>query len=221
MAKAGLEPEFRNLLDERFAPPVAPAPPSRISADAGNGTADIAWSPSIFDGGSPVASYTVTSSRGDHATISADDFRRHGYLALSGLSNGTAYTFAVTAANASGTSAPSLPSLSVTPSAKAIEVPPAPARIQVWARDGKASVHFQAPASDGGSPVTAYVFTVNPGGRSVVCEGRSVLVLSGAHETFDVIDELPTGQTCTIAVAATNAAGTGPAMTSKPFVVVP
>jgi hypothetical protein len=93
--------------------------------------------------------------------------------------------------------------------------------VEVRARDGRASVHFQAPASDGGSPVTAYVFIVNPGSRRVAFGGRTALVLSGAHETFGVVDGLAAGRTYTIGVAAINAAGEGPAAEAKLFTAEP
>jgi hypothetical protein len=78
-----------------------------------------------------------------------------------------------------------------------------------------ASIHFGPPADDGGSPVTAYVVTINPGGRQVTLAGRKVLVLGGKHMTFDVVDGLENGKTYTFEVAAMNAAGTGEAAETR------
>jgi hypothetical protein len=58
---AGLEPEFKSLLDRHFAPATPPEPPSRVAAVAGNGYALVTWSPPVFVGESPVESYTVTA----------------------------------------------------------------------------------------------------------------------------------------------------------------
>jgi hypothetical protein len=79
-----------------------------------------------------------------------------------------------------------------------------------------ASIHFQAPENNGGSPIIGYAFTVQLAGRKVVFSGRSVLVLSGAHKTFGIVDGLKAGQFDHIDVAAINAAGEGEAASVKP-----
>lgn len=213
LRNAGLEPQYRDLLRERFGAASAPEPPQRVAAAVAPGEAFVAWNPPIFEGSAPVASYTVTSSRGQHLTVSAAQFARLGYVRFRGLQNGESYTFTVTATNAKGTSSPSLPSAAVTPGA-AIHVPGAPQRAFAHAGDGMASIHFQAPKDTGGSPVLAYVVTVLPGGRKVTFTGRKELTLDGRHTTFEVIDGLKNGQSYTFAVAAVNAAGAGAATTT-------
>ena len=107
---AGLEAAFRDITAERFAKPSPPEPPSRVAAWAGNGMAYVTWSPSIDQGGSPVESYTVRSSAGTEAQISADDFRKSAYVKVNGLANGRPLTFTVSASNREGKGVPSLPS---------------------------------------------------------------------------------------------------------------
>ena len=68
---------------------------------------------------------------------------------MSGLTNGIAYTFTVTATNIGGTSAPSDPSNAVTP----FGLPGAPTAVSATAGDGQARVQFTAPASNGGTPI--------------------------------------------------------------------
>jgi fibronectin type III domain protein len=224
LAGAGLEPAFRALLAEPSGPPVAPEPPRRVAAAAGAGFALVTWNPAIFEGGAPVESYTVTSSAGDRATLTAAEYSDRAFVRLDGLRNGVPYTFTVAATNAHGTSGPSLPSAPVTPEAKTIAPPSAPLHVEALLADGRASLHFQAPQSDGGTPITSYVFTVNPGGRRVVFAGRAVLALGlskpGArpgHTIFGVVDDLPAGPAYAFTVAAVNAAGEGaPASASIP-----
>jgi hypothetical protein len=108
-----------------------------------------------------------------------------------------------------------LPSETVTPNAGMIQLPSALEEVSAWAGDGMASIHFGPPADDGGSPVTAYVVTINPGGRQVTLDGRKVLVLGGKHMTFGVVDGLENGKTYTFEVAAMNAAGTGEAAKTR------
>ena len=218
---AGLEKEFRGPLQRSFGKLTAPESPSRVAAFAGNGYALVTWSPPVYEGGAPVESYRVTASTGAVATIPAADFLATSYLKIPGVANGKEITFTVTARNANGESAPSLPSRPVTPADRPMPLPAPPAKVTALAgASGMVSIHFQDPASVDkkapGAPVIAYAVTINPGGRKVIFTGRRVLALEGTtHTTFSVIDGLEPGQTYTFSVAAVNPAGEGmPAVTA-------
>jgi hypothetical protein len=96
----------------RTTPSTVPANPARPSATAGNADAVVTWT-APTTGGSPITGYTVTSSGTTPKTCTWTS----GPLSctVSGLTNGTAYTFTVAALNGFGTSAPSPPSVSATP----------------------------------------------------------------------------------------------------------
>ena len=209
---AGLEPAYRGLLSAAFAAPAAPTPSDRVSATAGDGFAYVAFTRPVSEGGSAVTRYTVTSSGGQQATISAADLRRLGYVKVGGLTNGTSYTFTVTATNATGTGPASLPSPPVKPATGTVTRPGAPTGLHVTGGDGAAAVFFKPPASTGGSPVIAYRVTASTGATATFT-GRLVLL---GKEAFAVFDGLSNGTAVTFTVAAVTAAGTGTTVTSGP-----
>jgi hypothetical protein len=94
----------------------APAVPSAPSASAGDGQATVNWS-APDDGGSTITKYTVTPYIGSGAQtpklVTGNPPATS--TTITGLTNGTAYTFKVSATNAIGTSADSAASNSVTP----------------------------------------------------------------------------------------------------------
>lgn len=93
----------------------APSAPSNVAATAGNAQATVTWT-APPDNGSPLTGFVVTASPGGQ-TASAGPAATSALV--TGLANGTTYTFTVTASNAAGTSPPSAPSNAVTPIVKA------------------------------------------------------------------------------------------------------
>jgi len=218
IANSGLQPAFRTLLHTPTTPPTTPEPPSRVAAFGKDSSAYITWSPSVFEGGSPVTSYIVTASDGTKTTISAAEFMQKAYVEMKGLTNGRDYTFTVKASNATGLSAPSLPSLPVHLRPFTIAAPGAPATASAVFEGDVASIHFQTPEFTGNkeeeAPITAYAVTILSSGRKVFFTGRNVIALQeGKHVTFNTLKLLP-GEKPRFSVAAVNAAGEG-----KPVVV--
>ncbi|MGH9206337.1 MAG: fibronectin type III domain-containing protein, partial [Acidimicrobiales bacterium] len=120
------------------------------------------------------------------------------------LTNGTAYTFTVSATNAVGTGSASSPSNSVTPTAPT--PPGAPTGVSASAGNGSASVNWTAPPN-GGSPITSY--TVTP---YIGTTAQTPTVISGSPPaTTATIAGLTNGTAYTFTVSATNAVGTGSA----------
>ena len=155
--------------------------PTNVLATAGNAQATIAFTAPASNGGSAITGYTVTSSPGGFTgTGSASP------ITVTGLTNGTAYTFTVIATNANGNSSPSSASNSVTPST----VPGAPTIGTATAGNAQATVTFTAPASNGGSAITGYTVTSNPGNFTGTGTASPITVTgltNGTAYTFTVI----------------------------------
>ncbi|GHV34343.1 hypothetical protein FACS1894187_04710 [Synergistales bacterium] len=84
--------------------------PTNVTATAGDARATVKFTAPANDGGAAITGYTATSSPdGKTATGTASP------ITVSGLTNGTTYTFTVTAANSKGSSEPSEVSNPVTP----------------------------------------------------------------------------------------------------------
>ncbi|MBP1231564.1 PKD repeat protein [Arthrobacter sp. PvP102] len=95
-----------------------PAAPTEATAVAGNASAIVSWT-APNNGGSAITSYTVTPYVGSaaQAPVQVTGNPPATSATVTGLANGTAYTFTVSATNAVGSSAPSAATAAVTPSA--------------------------------------------------------------------------------------------------------
>jgi len=161
----------------------------------------VAFTPPSNGGGSPITSYTVTSSPGGYtATGSASP------LVVSGLNGGTGYTFTVTATNAAGTSDASGSSNQATTDTR---ISDAPIIGTATAGFEQATITFSAPAHDGGAAITTYVATSSPGGiRGTV---------SGPGSGEITVTGLTNGEDYTFTVTAINENGTSaPSSASNP-----
>lgn len=178
-------------------PGVPPGAPTITGATPGNAQASISFT-TPADGGNPISSYRVNCAPGAVTVTGVAS-----PIVVGGLSNGTTYSCTVTAINGVGPGPASAP-VNVTP----LTVPGAPIIGVATAGNTTAGIAFTPPASNGGSAITGYTATCNPGAIAAT-GGTSPITVSG----------LANGTTYTCVVAATNAAGTGAA--SSGVVVVP
>ena len=179
------------------APTTLPGAPTSVSAVGGNAEATVSFVPPVSDGGAAITSYTVTPYVG--AIAQTPTAGASSPVTVTGLTNGTAYTFTVTATNSVGTGAASAPSNAVTPAT----VPGAPTNVTAVAGNTQATVSFAPPASTGGTAITGYTVTPYAGG---VAQPPT----TGASSPVTVTG-LTNGTTYTFTVSATNNVGTGAA----------
>lgn len=89
----------------------APGAPTNVTGVVGDASVVVSWLAPSSDGGSAVTGYTVTADGGGSQTCTTATLS----CTVTGLTNGTAYTFTVVATNARGNSAASVASAAVTP----------------------------------------------------------------------------------------------------------
>ena len=136
-------------------PATLPGAPTIVSATAGNASATLTWSAPSSDGGSAITAYTVVAgdettpaNGGESCTWTSGPLT----CTVTGLTNGDAYFFTVSATNRVGTGPTSPASNTVTPAT----LPGAPTVVSATAGNADATVTWSAPSSDGGSAVTGY-----------------------------------------------------------------
>jgi uncharacterized protein (TIGR02145 family) len=161
-----------------------PGSPTIVNVVAGNAEATVSFTAPSSTGGSAITSYSVTSTPvGGNGTGTGTS------IIVTGLSNGTSYTFTVVAANAIGNSVASAASTAVTPLAPNT-VPGPPTSVVATAGNAEATVSFTAPSSTGGSAITSYSVTSTPAGGTGSGTGTSIIVTglaNGTSYTFTVV----------------------------------
>ena len=177
---------------------IAPSAPTNVTASAGNALAIVTWTASTNNGGSAITSYSVTSSPGNFQATTTNGSTTT--VTVSGLTNGTSYTFTVVATNAAGPSAASSASTSIIPS---FTVPSAPTNVTALVANAQATINWIAPTNDGGLPITSYRVTSSPGNFQAITANGST--------TTATISGLTNGTAYTFIVLATNALGSSPA----------
>ncbi|MDQ1381382.1 MAG: large repetitive protein, partial [Actinomycetota bacterium] len=176
-----------------------PGAPSNVVATARPAAADVSWTaPST--GGAPTA-YAVTPFVGGvaQATVTVSGSPPATSVTVGNLTNGTSYTFTVTAANATGSSGPSAPSNAVVPMPP--PAPGAPTNVTATAGSGLASVSWSAPTA-GGAPAS---YAVTP---FIGTTAQPPTTVTGSPpSTSTVVNGLTNGTTYTFTVVASNSVG--------------
>ena len=185
----------------------APVAPTGVTAVPGNGSAVVSWT-APANNGSAITGYVVTPYMGSVAQPAQTFNSTATTQTVTGLTNGTTYTFTVAAKNANGTGPQSVASGAVT-----VGAPVAPTGVTAVPGNGSAVVSWTAPANNG-SAITGYVVTPYVG--SVAQPARTF----NSTATTQTVTGLTNGTTYTFTVAAKNANGTGPQSVASGAVTV-
>jgi hypothetical protein len=170
--------------------PTEPGPPINVVATAGPGQATVSWSAPASNGGSVITGYTVSWLGGSQLLSGTS-------TTITGLTNGTPYTFTVYASNTIGNSGVAT-SNSVTP----VAPPGTPTNVVATGGNGQATLTWLAPASNGGSAIIDYFISYSGG----------TMTSSGTSTT---ITGLSNGSPYTFTVYARNSVGTSTGTTSN------
>mgnify|MGYP003342714689 FL=1 len=154
-------------------PPLAP---DLVTVVRGSGRVEVRWTAAAGNG-SDVTGYSVLSNPGGRSCVTTTAL----VCVIDGLTNGTAYTFAVSATSVVGTSLPRL-SDAVTPAG----VPSAPTTIRALPGNKSATVSWSAPTSNGGELITGYRVTAVPGGAQCTTASPTALSCSVSNLTNGV-----------------------------------
>ena len=172
----------------------APSAPTAVTAVAGNGTATVTFGAPASNGGAPVTGYTVTVSPGGTTMNTTSS-----PVVFTGLTNGTSYTFTVTATNSAGVG-PAAASNAVTPAGP----PGSPTGLVATGGESSAALTWTAPASNG-SPITSYLVQYSLSGAA----DWTTFPTPTTPATSATVTGLADGTSYDFQVSAVNAQGSG------------
>lgn len=173
----------------------APVAPDNVAATAGNAQATVTWTAPTDDGGAPITGYTVTGDPGGSCSVAGTVTA----CTITGLTNGTEYTFTVVATNVAGDSPLSAASESVTP----LGPPSGALQLQIEPVALGLIVNWVAPSDNGGTPILSYRADANPS-----CEVTALAdEVPGQTAYSCTLGNLDPGREYTVSVTAINAVG--------------
>ncbi|MGR3912943.1 MAG: fibronectin type III domain-containing protein, partial [Gammaproteobacteria bacterium] len=196
-----------------IATPGTPSAPRGVAAISGNAKLDLSWQAPSTNGGAPITQYRARWSRGADSTNWTDpagsvvtggaSARAH---TITGLSNGVTYAVQIAAENSRGAGDWSA-SQNHAPRAVA---PGAPQSVTSAISSGRLEMAWDAPANDGGAPISDYKVRWKTDGASAwINTGGTDGVSAGAGDRAHTISGLINGTLYEVQIAAANSAGTG------------
>jgi len=185
----------------------APAAPGSFTAAAGDAQVTLTWT-TPNNGGSPIMKYQISYGAMASYTTNWSDISGSGAATvnhtITGLTNGTGYTFEVRAVNAVGAGASS--GMQTATPAAAATVPAAPSNFTATAGDAQVMLSWTTP-NNGGSPITKY--QISYGATAGYMANWSDINGSGAVTVSHTVTGLTNGTSYTFEIRAVNTVGVG------------
>ena len=163
---------------------VVPDAPNTVTCISENTQVVVSWIAPTNNGGSVITSYTVINDAGVEPVTTLNGTITS--VTVTGLTNGTPYIFTVFATNINGDSLPSTPSSEIIPST----VPDKPTNVSAIPGNTEATIYWSPPISNGGSAITKYTVTSDPGGLTAISTSSSTTrkgLTNGIPYRFTVI----------------------------------
>lgn len=189
-AVSAVGPGLASANSVSFVPYKAPSAPSIVSIAPADGEITVTWS-AADNNGSAITRYDVEAQPGGNSCSTTGTGTS---CTISPLNNGTPYSISVYATNDAGGGEVSTSETSITPRTLA----GSPTNVVINPGDRQLGVSWRAPSGNGGSAVTSYTVTAQPG--SVTCTAI-------APSTNCNLLGLSNGSVYSITVVATNPAG--------------
>ena len=180
-------------------PATVPGQPTITEVTRGNSEVNLTWT-APANNGSAITDYVVEFlPNGGSWTPFSDGVNTNIYTTVTGLTNGTSYTFRVSAKNIIGTGLSSAVSTAIIPAT----VPGQPTITEVTIGNNEVNLTWTAPINNGGSAITDYIieFLPNGGLRTTFSHGVNT-------NTYTTVTGLTNGHSYTFRVASVNAIGT-------------
>jgi hypothetical protein len=174
-----------------------PTAPTITALTAGNRSVHVSWSPPSSNGGLDISQYKVTASPGGASCVTPGTATT---CSITGLTNGTNYTFSVVASNSLGTG------IATSANATPRTVPGAPRLIKAtYAAGHKTTVTWTAPTTNGGAALTSYSVRWSLNGRTWSSWSSTHFARSWTHIGFQK------GVRVYVQISASNVVGRGAA----------
>jgi fibronectin type 3 domain-containing protein len=143
-------------------PVTAPGAPRGLTAASADAQVSLSWQAPGSNGGAAITGYRVYQGTSKNPVASVTGTG----TTVKNLANGTAYSFKVTAVNKAG-EGPASGAASATPAAK-VTKPGRPNGLTASPGNGKITLSWKAPGSDGGTGISGYEIYrgTSPGGES-------------------------------------------------------
>ncbi|HXA43248.1 MAG TPA: fibronectin type III domain-containing protein [Candidatus Solibacter sp.] len=188
-----------SLATSAVTPDVVPNAPGTPVAAPGNAQVGLTWTAPPSNGGTAVSDYRVYVYPTSGSSYMVDTHSAGMSYTVTGLTNGSSYTFAVSAVNGRGEGPQSGQSAVVTPAT----VPGPPQNPYAACGNAACGTHWDPPASNGGASIDDYRVTVNPSG------GTSYTIDTHSTAVDYQVNGLTNGTSYTFSMAAHNWAGWG------------